>query len=646
MMRPLLFPGAPQRWLALALLATASFGAARPASAQEPIVEFKRVLISRPSISPALEEDKDRRAKLEQELKNFYDDREKTLNRIVDTQLKTFGQLRQALMVDGWADVAVKFSRLPFADLEPDRLKKQPSVEPDVVASDERLRARIGDKFRAMVRRVVANGDNDSKAAIANLITEMGLTVRAAVPPRQPGTPAEVDAERRAGFARSLTPEIIELTKSRSEFVRLHALRALGGMNSDPRKSAPVLAAQFVPSNPVAVRRVAADGLVRIITIATYLKEQSLRDTPVRADKLDVLIAAGAVAHYAPEGLADADAVTRERCTEALRAGAQALTSLLQQPVYQKPSEQAKRDVRDFNPFSPAEINTLKDVLASYAKAGPRLAATLRDPSADVRVADVRTLEQLSDVRYRLAKDDLNIGEVDKIVDRVRLVPPRAADPLAVFAKGEWRLVAQLMVNDPDVRVRRAAVNFLEYFPESRPTVVGDLTRALADPDRFVRWSAARGLGYFTKDYGPKDAVSAVPALAKMLFDPDFTDRLAAAATLESIGPYAEAAVPDLARAVNFGDVENRVAAMYIIQSIGPERSKSLIGCVTDAMKQEDARVRRAAAETLGKYGPLARNPATVAALRRAMGDEDQEVRINASEALLAVLGEDPPPKQ
>ena len=42
--------------------------------------------------------------------------------------------------------------------------------------------------------------------------------------------------------------------------------------------------------------------------------------------------------------------------------------------------------------------------------------------------------------------------------------------------------------------------------------------------------------------------VPAVPALAKMLFDPDFNDRLAAAAALESLGAYAEAAVPALAR--------------------------------------------------------------------------------------------------
>ena len=46
--------------------------------------------------------------------------------------------------------------------------------------------------------------------------------------------------------------------------------------------------------------------------------------------------------------------------------------------------------------------------------------------------------------------------------------------------------VAKLL-GDPDVRVRQGAINFLEFFPEARPAVVSDLTRALSDPDAFVR---------------------------------------------------------------------------------------------------------------------------------------------------------------
>src|SRR5205823_1097108 len=94
----------------------------------------------------------------------------------------------------------------------------------------------------------------------------------------------------------------------------------------------------------------------------------------------------------------------------------------------------------------------------------------------------------------------------------------------------------------------------------------------------------------------------------------------------------------DLVRAVHFGDADNRVDVLYVIQAIGPERSKAAISSVTDALDNPDPKVRRAAAETLGKYGALARNKATIDALRRTLGDDDQDVRINASEALLQIL--------
>ncbi len=247
----------------------------------------------------------------------------------------------------------------------------------------------------------------------------------------------------------------------------------------------------------------------------------------------------------------------------------------------------------------------------------------------------VQALERLSDTRYRLAESPVNTGPLGK--GGLSLIPPEASDPLLNFAQGDWRAVARAL-NDTEVRVRQSAVNFLEFFPEARPAAVPDLVKALTDPDRFVRWGATRALGNFSKGYQPSDAAPAVTALARVLFDDDYTVRLAAAATLEALGIHAEPAVPDVARAVHFGDPENRVAALYVLQSVGPVRSKAAIGGVTEALKDQDARVRRAAAETLGTYSALARTKATIDALRRALGDDDQEVRINASEALLQIL--------
>ena len=58
-------------------------------------------------------------------------------------------------------------------------------------------------------------------------------------------------------------------------------------------------------------------------------------------------------------------------------------------------------------------------------------------------------------------------------------------------------------------------------------------------------------------------------------------------------------------------------------------------------LKHPDARLRKGAAETLGKIGPPASE--AVGALRRlALGDEDEEVRIAAQDAILSIL---PPPE-
>src|SRR5207249_5012899 len=149
-----------------------------------------------------------------EERKKFYAQREADLGKIIDTKLHSFSDLRQALNLKDWSDVP-----------------KTGREDPEGIASDTRLRHKVAEKFRAKVRAVVEKGDDDSKAAVANLITELSLTVRASIDPAQLGK-IDVEKERRSGFSRSLTDEVIQLTKSNSEFVRLHALRALGGINA------------------------------------------------------------------------------------------------------------------------------------------------------------------------------------------------------------------------------------------------------------------------------------------------------------------------------------------------------------------------------------------------------------------------------
>lgn len=600
----------PRHWIFLVRysafsLALASLISPAALRAQDPIVDLKNVLLTRPKIDPLASDEKQ-----QQERKRFHAERERQLGGIIDTKFTTFGDLREALSLKEWGDVA--------------RTERD---DPDVIATDARMRFRVAQRFQAGVRVLVERGDNDSRAAVANLIVELGLNIRTALDPTMQLPSDELDRQRRAGFARNLTEEITRLTAVDNELVRLHALRALGGINADPSRAAPLLASRLASGNSVVVRRISADGLLRLVATAAFLKEQSFKSPPVWANDLDVIAAGVEVVRHAVVGLADADAEVRRSCAEAIRTSAEVLAVHFQRPPDEARSVAARS-------HSPAEIAALKALLKAFEAAGPRVAATLSDPAVEVRLALVRTLEQLCDARCRLAEEAF---AVDGAAERVSLAPPHASDPLANFAKGDWPSAARLLA-DPDARVRRGAVNFLEYFGEARPTVVPELAKSLADSDRFVRLGSARALGNFTKAYQPRDAAPVVPALAALLFDNDIAIRLAAAVTLESLGPCAESAVPDLVRAIHFGDIENRVAALRVVESIGPDRSKLAIPSVTAALTHPDPRVRRTAAEALGRYGPAARNQATTDALRRALSDADQAVRIRASEAVRLIL--------
>jgi HEAT repeat protein len=621
--------------LSLALLAV-FVGVPAAAMGQDPVQDLRK-LLRKPDIDPTLPADE------QQEAFKAYNERGKRGAKLIDDRLRSFAQLRQALLLKEWEDMA-----------------KTQREDPAALATDARLRAQIAKRFRAKVHAVVEHGDNDSKAAVANLITELGLTVRSAIDADkllkldrlsklEKATPEEeverdrllleLENDRRPGFARSMTEDVIRLTESDSEFVRLHALRALAGINPDPKRAAPIFGAKLTSSPDVQARRIAADGLSRLVGISEYLEDElRLKRRPVWTERVELLVTCAEVVKQAPKGLNDVDAVVRSHCAEALKASAQVLMAQFQRPPDEKKDLQGKKDLKAVvKNFPPGEINAIKDILKAFHDAGPRLAGALKDPSAEVRLGAVHTLERLSDVRYRLAEVPVNVGAFGKAANRTYLVPPQASDPLTNFAQGDWRAVTRLL-EDPDVHVRRGAVYFLEFFPEARPGAVPDLIKALADSDRFVRWGAARALGSFSKGYRPEDAVPAVPTLARLLFDSDFFVRQSAAASLEALGVYAETAGPELIRAVSFGDVENRVAVLYVIQSVGPDHSKAAIGSVTDALDHPDPRVRRAAAETLGKYGSIARNKTTIDALRRALGDEDQDARINASEALLQIL--------
>ena len=144
-----------------------------------------------------------------------------------------------------------------------------------------------------------------------------------------------------------------------------------------------------------------------------------------------------------------------------------------------------------------AELRPLALVLREQ---GPTLARALRDADGEVRGLAAKGVEEMGQARWRwlrLASRGGNQAE------------SFGEDPLLAGLQTTLPGLGAAAGGDPEVRVRRAAMDALEILGPAAAPAVPVLVRGLADPDRSTRWSAVRILG----GIGPSAGV-ALPALA------------------------------------------------------------------------------------------------------------------------------------
>jgi HEAT repeat protein len=208
--------------------------------------------------------------------------------------------------------------------------------------------------------------------------------------------------------------------------------------------------------------------------------------------------------------------------------------------------------------------------------------------------------------------------------------------PPALIESGIQGTVQLLIANlkDPDYRVRLASLDALETLGERAVPAIPSLVNSLRDTNKFVRWGSARTLGKLN----PRQADEVVPGLVRLLDDrEDPSVRIAAAKALEQYGEHAKEAVPALARVINRGDKEYIIAILRTIQGIGTDAAPALPNVAWIlSERSHPPSVRIEAAQTLGRFGPLAKEQLPV--LREVMiNDSDEDVRNAASTAVLAV---------
>jgi HEAT repeat protein/S1-C subfamily serine protease len=219
-----------------------------------------------------------------------------------------------------------------------------------------------------------------------------------------------------------------------------------------------------------------------------------------------------------------------------------------------------------------------------------------------------------------------------QLVNVLRVGPPdevaRAIDEL-VQLKDQAVPPLREAVNDPDVRVRLAAVGALGRIGEPAGLAIEELIGALSDPDEAVRAATATALGKI----GPA-VRRAYAGLVKASADPVAAVRTAAAATLKPLGSPVKTDVPMLVAWLR-SPGPNRGARVAAVRALLPE-SAAAIGLFAPLAGDEDAGVRREVAAALGVAGPSGRSvsfPLLLSMLR----DSDAGTRAAATIALAQI---------
>jgi HEAT repeat protein len=503
------------------------------------------------------------------------------------------------------------------------------------------IRDTVATRLQNSVRIALKDGDSTSRLAAVVLVGELGI--------------ATAGTDGAPSLARMLIPELTAVVEQGDPRVSAAAARSLGKIVPDLKTGIPALERLLKSPRPE-LRLAAADALYDTLVVLRDAAKMTTRP-PLPVGPAEFARAGQAVVPVAAQGFDDPDAAVRRRCMEAVYMASVVLTE-----------EIVKRRSTDV-PFTAEMLLTDRQIAAPVVNAlvdqAPALSKALRGSDPELRRLAGLTLENMGVARERLQQP------VAAPAVPAPLAPPRegggnndnglegpmiggsdaGANELAVHLQvvaelqADDRLLPGLRtalpamieaVRDPDERVRLSVIDVLETMGPEAASAVPVLSGALKDKSRFVRWSAARALGRIGPVEGSRVGVD---ALIPLLTDPDLDVRLATAVAFERLGPVAKDAVPALAQSIMNTHVTQRAAmmraaSMRALVGIGTD-SVSALPAIAEGLTDADARVRRIAAESLGRFGPAARG--TVPALTRALDDPDADVRRAASDALLNI---------
>ncbi len=455
-------------------------------------------------------------------------------------------------------------------------------------------------------------------------------------------------------------------------------------------------------NNSLDLRLTAAEAMDQLAQAAAEEMQRSLGlDDNIRDRFLDFARAVWSA--VLKHGLsADQPLEVRRAC---LRAFGRITTEMLDSSVIPQTNETPARELdpmllQKIQEGQDRYFRRLADVFADLSKNAAPLADAVRDNDPELRQTALLVLVDLANVRDRLQGlatggtplPSPEPGPGGPTPTEGKKIPPEAARTLGAalilvaadepprdkaqqqafedLARGLDKTIGPLVqrLGAPDPETRRTALDVLEILGPAAFPAAGGVTASLRDPDRFVRWAAARTLGELAQaetdkqKFTPAQADDAVRGIAELLRDEDVGVRLAALTALQHFGSRARPAAPILTRMLNRsqtdaslaivptadtdpdlvkGDPSVRVNAFLALEAINGDETVRALPEAEIALEDQNALVRQAAADFIGRAGPMAAAPQRqelIRALGRALSDPEGDVRRAASGALLRLM--------
>jgi HEAT repeat protein len=497
--------------------------------------------------------------------------------------LTSLGEMSRVLLLQDWR---VEGSADPVADI------------------DREVRDSIADRFINGLKEVIASGDPSRCEAAAELISETASSTRA------PGSGVKANflRERLA----KLAPELARLAEAPDSKVKQFAARGLGNVQGDPKLTIHTLEGLMKSGDP-ATRRAAADALGNVVQVVSKQERLVQGGSVGRSELRKEFLTTGSFVVPASEvGLASNQPVeVRRLSADALQQLSSSLVDLTQDPF---PAEQFPPPGRpwstdDAKHVSEAreKVNTereeLQPLLDTFAKESAGLSAASSDPDPYVRIQVRKVLEDLAITRHRMKRAEASVPQGEG-------VPSPRPEP------------------KPGDKKDQAPKTGGAFLPSGvTPSGVPILLVAEEKENQGTDKPNADPLG--------TELRSTLPAVIAGLKDPNVRARIGAVEVLETMGPEAAPAIPALVGSLSDSDRFVRWAAVRTLGRLAPRSPELVVPASARLLNDEDLDVEIAAANTIERYGPIAKTAVATLGLRASRGDSD--IRIAAMKALEAI---------